>query len=100
MPSGSHDINVKLLVLTAALSTVLVFSLIVATQAWFRYEFQQENQRKYVDVPYSELVELQESQLAAMNAPMHYADPDEKDRIIIPIDMAVNEIIRANTKSE
>ena len=93
MPSGSHDINVKLLVLMGALSTILLFSLIVATQAWFRYEFQQENQRKYINVPFTELVELQESQLADLNAAPHYADPVEKDRIVVPIDMAMQGVV-------
>ena len=45
MPSGSHDINVKLLVLMGILSTILVIALVVATQAWFRYEFQQERRK-------------------------------------------------------
>ncbi len=100
MPSGSHDINVKLLTLTGILSTILVVALVVATQAWFRYEFAQENNRKYVEVPFTELVEIQESQLAALNADPHYADPAEKDRVVIPIDMAMNEVIKANAKSE
>lgn len=100
MPSGSHDINVKLLTLTGILSTILVIALVVATQAWFRYEFAQENNRKYVDVPYTELVQAQEAQRAALNAAPHYADPAEKDRLVIPIDMAMKEVIRANAKSE
>ncbi len=98
MPSGSHDINVKLLVLMGILSTILVIALVVATQAWFRYEFQQENNRKYVEVPFTELVEIQETQLKAMNAAPHYADPSAKDRIVIPIDMAMKEVIKANAK--
>jgi len=100
MPSGSHDINVKLLTLISILSTILVVALVVATQAWFRYEFQQENDRKYVQVPFTELVEIQEAQLAALNADPHYADPNEKDRIVIPIDMAMNEVIKVNATSE
>jgi hypothetical protein len=100
MPSGSSDINVKLLTLTGILSAILVFSLVIATQAWFRYEFAQENKRKYVDVPYSELVELNEAQLSALNADPHYADPSEKDRVVIPIDMAMKEVVRANARQE
>ena len=42
MPSGSHDINVKMLALMGIISTILVVALIVATQAWFRYEFAYE----------------------------------------------------------
>ena len=36
---------------------------------------------------------LQESQLSALNADPHYADPAEKDRIIVPIDMAMRGVI-------
>lgn len=98
MPSGSHDINVKLLALMGILSTILVIALVVATQAWFRYEFQQENNRKYVEVPFAELVEINEAQRSALNADPHYADPNAEDRIVIPIDMAMKEVIKANTK--
>ncbi len=94
MPSGSHDINVKLLTLMGIISTILVIALVVATQAWFRYEFQQENQRKFVDVPFPELVALQESQSSALNAERHYADPVEKDRLVIPIGEAMDEVVR------
>ncbi len=99
MPSGSHDINVKLLALMGIVSAILVFSLVVATQAWFRYEFQQENQRKYVDVPFAELVDLQESQRSALNADPHYADA-EKDRVIVPIDMAMRGVVEKYAQSE
>ncbi len=100
MPSGSHDINVKLLALMGIISTILVFALVVATQAWFRYEFQQENKRKYVDVPFAELVVLQESQSAALTADPHYADMDEKDRIVVPIDMAMRGVVEKYGQSE
>ena len=67
MPSGSHDINVKLLALMGIVSTILVFSLVVAAQAWFRYEFALENERKFVNVPFRPLVKLEEEQLAELN---------------------------------
>ena len=100
MTSGSHDINVKLLALIGIVSAILLFALIVSTQAWFRYEFQQENQRKYVEVPFPELAELKESQLSALNAAPHYADPAEKDRIIVPIDTAMRGVIKEYGKDE
>jgi len=99
MPSGSHDINVKLLALMGIVSAVLVFALIVATQAWFRYEFAQENQRKYIDVPFAELVELKQGQLTELNQAPHYADPNGQDRVIIPIDMAMHEVVRKYGKT-
>jgi len=99
MPSGSHDINVKFLALMGIVSAILIFSLIVATQAWFRYEFQQENQRKYVEVPFAELAELKESQLTALNADPHYADPEEKDRVVVPIDMAIHGVVQKYAKT-
>jgi hypothetical protein len=100
MPSGSHDINVKLLALMGILSTILVFALVIATQAWFRYEFQQERQRKFIDVPFAELVELKESQLAQLNAPEHFADPAERDRRVIPIDDAIDAMVKKYGQGE
>lgn len=100
MPSGSYDINVKLLSLMGIISAILVYALVVATQAWFRYEFQQENQRKYVQVPFTELVELKESQLAELNAEKHFADPVERDRIVIPIDDAIDLVIEKYGEGE
>jgi len=93
MTSDSHDINVKLLVLMGIVSAILGVSLVVATQAWFRYEFAQENQRKYVDVPFPELAALKASQLAGLNAEPHYADPVEKDRLVIPIGEAMDLVV-------
>ena len=100
MPSGSHDINVRLLTLMGIVSTILIVALVVATQAWFRYEFQQENRRKYVEQPFPELVELKETQLAALHASPHTAEKteaDPRDRIIVPIDMAMREVIRRHS---
>ncbi len=100
MPSGSHDINVKLLSLMGIISAILVYALVIATQAWFRYEFQQENLRKYVQVPFTELVELKESQLAELNAKEHFADPVEQDRIVIPIDDAIDLVVAKYAQGE
>ncbi len=93
MASGSHDINVKLLALMGVLSAILVYALIISTQAWFRYEFQQEYDRKFVQTPFAELVELKQTQLDALNAPAHHADPIERDRVVIPIDDAIRGVV-------
>lgn len=100
MPSGSHDINVKLLALMGIVSAILVYALIVATQAWFRYEFAQENNRKYVRVPYAELVELKETQLAQLHAAPHPAGADGPDLWVIPIDKAMDQVIETNGKKD
>lgn len=99
MPSGSHDINVKLLALMGIVSTILVYALIVATQAWFRYEFAQENDRKYVQVPYAELVELKETQLAELHAAPHPVGEDDPGLWVVPIDKAVQQVIETNKKN-
>ena len=94
MPSGSYDINVKLLALLGVISTILVVSLVVATQAWFRYEFAQENQRKYIDIPYRPLETLKQDQLDELNAPRHtVVDLDSEPRTVIPIDEAMQVVI-------
>lgn len=96
MPSGSHDINVKLLALMGVISAILVVALIVATQAWFRYEFAQENQRKYIDVPYRQLEELKEAQLADLNAPVGVIEIGGKQVELTAIDQAMLKVIEAN----
>jgi len=102
MPSGSHDINVKVLALMGIVSTVLTVALIVATQAWFRYEFNKENERKYVNVPYGELVEIKSTQLEALSAPAHTVEVKLEGeptvtRNVIPIDEAMGLVIEANS---
>lgn len=99
MPSGSHDINVKVLALMGIIGTILVVSLVVATQAWFRYEFAMENQRKYIDVPYRPLVELKQAQLAELNAPVktHMVDGEEVVELTA-IQWAMNEVVEQNAQ--
>lgn len=99
MPSGSHDINVKLLALMGIVSAILVFALVVATQAWFRYEFAQENDRKYVQVPFAELVELKETQMTQLYTAPHPVGADEPEQWVIPIDKAMDRVIEANKKN-
>lgn len=94
MPSGSHDINVKVLALMGIVSAILSVSLIVSAQAWFRYEFDQENQRKYVNVPFRELEELKTEQAAALNAPPHTVEADGATRKVIPIDEAMRMVVQ------
>jgi len=93
MPSGSHDINVKLLVLMGIISTALVVSLIVATQAWFRYELAQENQRKFIDVPYTPLVELKETQLAELEKPVPAGEGEQTS-----IEWAMQEVVKEHAQ--
>ena len=99
MPSGSHDINVKLLALMGIVSTILVVALIVATQAWFRYEFAQENDRKYVQVPFAELVELKETQLEQLHTAPHPVGADDPDLWVVPIDKAMQQVIETNKQN-
>ncbi len=98
MPSGSHDINVKLLALMGIISAILMVSLVVATQAWFRYEFAQENQRKYIDVPYRQLEELKRAQLAELNTPQHTVEFDGEQRTVIPIDEAMRLVVEKHAR--
>lgn len=93
MPSGSYDINVRLLALMGIVSTILVVALVVTAQAWFRYEFQQENVRKYEDVPNRQLQELTQTQLADLHAPAHVVEA-EGGRRVIPIDQAMVLVVK------
>ena len=94
MPSGSHDINVKLLALMGIVSAILLVALIVATQAWFRYEFAQENQRKYVDVPYAQLVALNEAQAAKLSRVVKTEQVDGKEVAVTAIQWGMDQAIK------
>ena len=45
------DLNVGLIVTIGIVSVLLLFVAVFGTQAWFRFEVQQERQRKVVDQP-------------------------------------------------
>ncbi len=100
MPSGSHDINVRVLALIGVISAILVYALIVATQAWFRYEFARENERKYVNVPFAELEQLKQAQLQELQVDPHPVSPDQPDTWVIPIDRAMQEVVKQYGKQQ
>ncbi len=101
MPSGSHDINVKVLTLIGVISTILTVALIVATQAWFRYEIAKENERKYINVPNRQLAEIMTTQADALNAPAHTVEVKVEGeptitKRVIPVDEAMQLVIEQN----
>lgn len=71
MPASSRDMNIPVLVTLFVMATLLVYVIVVATQAWFRWEFNREYQLKVVQQPNVELNELMTRQQAQLeNGPV------------------------------
>lgn len=73
--------NIPVLATLGIVTTILVFVIIVATQAWFRYEFQHEYDKKVVSQRNVWLDPILEAQRAALqNGP-------------VPIDQAMSQVV-------
>lgn len=71
MPASSRDMNLPVLVTLFVMGTILVYVIVVATQAWFRWEFNREFQVKVVNQPHFELDQLRTQQQAQLeNGPV------------------------------
>lgn len=55
MPASSRDMNMPVLITLFAIATILVYVIIVATQAWFQWEFNREWQTKVMNQPQDQL---------------------------------------------
>lgn len=73
--------NFPVLVTLGVVATILVYVIVVSTQAWFRYEFQHEYQKKVVNQPHVWLNDVRDKQLAELqNGP-------------VPIDEAMQRVV-------
>lgn len=71
MPASSRDMNLPVLVTLFVMGTILVYVIVVATQAWFRWEFNREFQVKVVQQPHFELNQIHTQQRAQLeNGPV------------------------------
>lgn len=99
MPSGSQDINVKVLALIGAVSVILFVALVISAQAWFSREFAMQKQREFVDVPFAELQTIKQKQYGDLNAPAHEVTEKAEDGSmvtlkVIPIDEAMRMVVQ------
>jgi hypothetical protein len=62
MAASSRDMNIPVLVTLFTIATILVYVIVVATQAWFRWEFNREFQIKVVEQPHWGLERLRDEQ--------------------------------------
>lgn len=84
--------NIPVLATLGVVSAILVFVIIVATQAWFRYEFNREYEVKVILRPNQQLNEQRATQLAQLDG---YRIVDEQKQIAaIPIDRAMEETVK------
>lgn len=74
--------NFPVLATLGVVSTILVFVIFVATQAWFRYQFEHEHNMKVVNRPHMELNELRREQSVRLSE-----GP-------VPIDQAMQQVIQ------
>lgn len=91
MPASSRDMNIPVLATLGVVSAILVFVIVVATQAWFRYEFNREYELKVILRPNPELNEQRREQLAQLEG-YRMVDP-QKQVVAIPIDVAMQKTV-------
>ena len=96
MASASRDLNVPVLATLGVVSTILVFVIVVATQAWYEYEFNREYEMKVTLRPNVELNEQVETQLARLEG-YRLVDP-EKQIAAIPIEQAMTQTVEMYEK--
>lgn len=59
-----HDMNIPVLATIGVIGVILIYVTIVATQAWFYYEFNREYEKKVLQQPNVELNHLRSTQTA------------------------------------
>ncbi len=92
MPASSRDMNIPVLATLGIVSTILVFVIIVATQAWFQYEVGREHEVKVILRPNPELNRQRLEQLAKLEG---YRVVDaQKQTVAIPIERAMQETVK------
>lgn len=92
MPASSRDMNIPVLVTLGAVSTILVYVIVVATQAWFRFEFNREYERKVLTREDPELIELKAEQYGRLEGGQWVNQ--EQGVATIPIADATKEAVR------
>lgn len=68
MPASSRDMNIPVLTTLFAMGTVLVYVIVVATQAWFRYEVNRELETKVINQTGLEIDRIRAEQVVALNS--------------------------------
>lgn len=92
MPASSRDMNIPVLATLGIVSTILVYVIVVATQAWFQYESNREYEVKVILRPNRQLNEQRTEQLSLLEG---YRLVDEQKQIAsIPIDEAMRETVK------
>lgn len=83
MPASSRDMNFPVLVTLGVVAAILIYVTIVSTQAWFRYEYQHEYQKKVLNRPHVWLEGIRSAQA------------HELQTSPVPIEQAMRQVVRA-----
>lgn len=86
----TQDINVPLLLTIGVIGTILLVTIVIGIEAWFRWEVIQEEQVKVINVSNQELDQLTQSQLANLTGGRWTAG---QTRGSMPIDDAMNTVV-------
>ncbi len=89
--SGHGDLNLRLLGTVFAFSAILIFVLIVLTQALYLWQREVIRERQQEQVVHRERVQLEQQQRARLNE-IRVVDA-EADRVSIPIDRAFEKVV-------
>ncbi len=93
MEKNNHgDLNLKLLIVVALVSAILLVEIVVVTQAYFYNAQEDEMATKQIGQPSWELRELVLAQQADLNS-YRWVDR-EKQRVAIPIDRAITQFVQ------
>jgi hypothetical protein len=94
-----QEVNVSLLMTIGVISALMVLVIVIGMQAWYQSEeinefalkSQDASQRALSgDAPVTTLAQLQQDQKHALAAKPHWVDEKKKDRVAVPVSVAIN----------
>lgn len=91
-----EDINIPLLTTIGAISSILLLVILVGVHAWFLWEFDYANSKKWQGVTNREVYELKKRQAESLTV-IARADPDQQT-YRIPIDKAMRAVVESGGK--
>ncbi len=87
-----RDLNVRMLGVLGAVSVLVTYLIVVATQAWFNYEFQREYEKKAYNAPNSWLQSIENE--ARFNLQVTEWVSQEQGIVRVPIEEAMQYLVR------
>jgi len=88
MSKPTEGLNVTMITVIGLLSFILLFVIVIGTQAWYYVMLERENQRKVIDQAYMPLVKMQEEQKNEL-----VMEKNRDGGSTMPIDQAMEQVI-------